>query len=118
MQRRENACDGPETAEKGETHEELFEDSDNQFGRRRHRSGADAERQCGMRAKPVPPANSPDRVQTSFIHVAYRPALFRLVDNDSDGPAVVGMWSVLFTSTDGKTVVDLATNNGIAMARS
>jgi len=36
---------------KGETHEELFEDSDNQFGRRRHRSGADAERQCGMRGE-------------------------------------------------------------------
>jgi hypothetical protein len=61
---------------------------------------------AGCVATPVPPANSPDRVQTSFIHVAYRPAPFLLVDNDSDSPAVVGMWSVLFTSTDGKTVVD------------
>ena len=61
---------------------------------------------AGCGAKPVPPANSPDRVQPTFIHTAYRPAPFVLVDNDSDSPAIVGMWSVLFTSTDGKTVVD------------
>ena len=55
---------------------------------------------------PAKPAKSFNRGQASFINAAYSPARFLLVDNDSDNAAIVGMWSVIFFLSDGKTVQD------------
>jgi hypothetical protein len=47
-----------------------------------------------------------NQAQASFINAAYRPGHFVLVDDDSDNAPIIGMWNVLFTSPDGKTVID------------